>query len=109
MKLVIKDVLIEQVAEELGHPIDTVEKVIAFQGKEMLQAVKDYNEVEVSGFGTFYVSQNKVKKQIANIERAIEKREAELILANEADRPKLETKLKFIKMSLETFKTKKRE
>ena len=48
MKLVIKDVLIEQVTEELGHPIDTVEKVIAFQGKEMLQAVKDYNEVDVS-------------------------------------------------------------
>ena len=109
MKLVIKDSLIEQVAEELGHPIDTIEKVIAFQGKEMLQAVKEYNEIEVSGFGTFYVSQNKVNKHISRVEGVIAKRGEQLLTANEEEKKMIEGKLRSASMVIETYKMKQRE
>jgi len=43
---------------------DTIEKVVAFQGEDLLRAFKEHSQVEISGFGLFYVAKGKVQKRI---------------------------------------------
>jgi hypothetical protein len=45
-----------------------VEAVIKHQWKSANEATQVHNEVEVSGLGKFYVSENKTKKRIARLE-----------------------------------------
>lgn len=68
-----KEVLIKQVATAMELPEDTVFKVVAFQGEDALKAVKIHDELEFSGFGKIYLSQNKLKKYINGISKGIER------------------------------------
>lgn len=68
-----KEVLIKQVATTMELPEDTVFKVVAFQGEDALKAVKIHDELEFSGFGKIYLSQNKLKKYINGISKGIER------------------------------------
>jgi len=68
-----KEVLIKQVATAMELSEDTVFKVVAFQGEDALKAVKIHDELEFSGFGKIYLSQNKLKKYINGISKGIER------------------------------------
>ncbi len=68
-----KEVFIKQVATAMELPEDTVFKVVAFQGEDALKAVKIHDELEFSGFGKIYLSQNKLKKYINGISKGIER------------------------------------
>ena len=56
---------------DIGYPIDVIEKVIAFQGEDMLKATKLYSEIEISGIGLLYVAQGKLKNRIASTEKSL--------------------------------------
>jgi hypothetical protein len=50
--------------EEGLYERDVIEKIILFQGKDLLKAVKECQSIEISGFGKLIMSQNKLKKKI---------------------------------------------
>lgn len=52
---------------------DIISKVIAFQGEDSLKAVKQYDEVEFSGFGKFYLSETKLHKALTNYQKALDR------------------------------------
>lgn len=60
----VKDKLVERVAQDLSQPEDWVDKVVSFQFKDCNRAMSHHNTVEVSGFGTFHVSQAKVRRRM---------------------------------------------
>lgn len=65
------DVLITKTAIKTLKPEYIVEKVVNFQFKDAVSAMKTHNEVEISGFGKFYISQSKLRKRIKNSEDII--------------------------------------
>lgn len=74
----VKDVLVTKTAIKLLRPENVIERVVAFQFKDAVAAFKEYSEVEVSGFGKFYVSESRTKKKILMYEGAIRKYNKEL-------------------------------
>lgn len=50
----------------------TVEKVISFQFKDLLRALKTYSSIEISGFGRFFISQNKLRRRLETVYRTQE-------------------------------------
>ena len=74
----IKDVLITKTAIKLLKPEQVIEKVIAFQFKDAMAHTKIANEVEISGFGKFYVSKVKVKRKLKILGMALDKVNREL-------------------------------
>lgn len=67
----IKDILIEKTAEERGQPINVVEDVLRWVFSDAVSAMKTYEEVEISGWGKYMISQTKLKKRIADKERML--------------------------------------
>ena len=65
----VKDFIIEKTARVLQFPQDTVEEVIGWSFKKANQASHNNKEIEVSGIGKLMLSQAKLRKQIANLER----------------------------------------
>lgn len=59
-------------AEELELPLDIIETVIGDSYKNANKAARTTSEIEISGFGTFIVSQNKIRRKIKYCEKAIE-------------------------------------
>lgn len=64
----IKDKLVSQIAEDLKQPEYVVDKVISHQFKHANQSMRQYSEIEISGFGTFFQSQAKIKRRIEKLE-----------------------------------------
>ena len=60
----VKEVIIKDMLEKTLFNRDTIEKVIAFQGEDLLKAFKEHSQVEISGFGVFNVAKGKVQKRI---------------------------------------------
>lgn len=87
------------------YPRDVIEKVIAFQGEDMLNAVKNYSQIEISGFGLLYVAKGKVKKRIEKCEKGIQ---TILSQATEDNVQVTEEKLTYIKNKLDYLKSKLR-
>lgn len=73
----IKEYIMEQLSEEVGIEMDIIAKVIAFQGDDVLENMKLVDDVEISGFGNFFISKNKargrIRKQKAWIRKEVEK------------------------------------
>lgn len=66
-----KELLIEKTADDLGQPLSIVEEVVGWVMKDTFKALKKYDEVEVSGFGKFLISQAKLRKRIITHERIL--------------------------------------
>jgi nucleoid DNA-binding protein len=64
----IKEAICQDIAKELEIDIELVNKVIQFQGEDALRAVKEFKEVEFSGFGKFLLSQTKLGNRIKKLE-----------------------------------------
>lgn len=64
----IKDNIISQVAEELKQPEHVVDRVVSHQFKHANQSMRQYSEIEISGFGTFFQSNAKIKRRINKLE-----------------------------------------
>lgn len=56
--------LIKKTAEDLNIDINIVGKVISSSFEEFARATRTYNSLEVSGFGTFKMSPNKILKKL---------------------------------------------
>lgn len=65
----LKEAICQDIAKELEIDIELVNKVIQFQGEDALRAVKEFKEVEFSGFGKFLLSQNKLLNRITKLEK----------------------------------------
>lgn len=68
----IKDVLITRTAIKLLKPESVVDKIVSFQFKDAIVHTKIVNEIEISGFGKFYVSQAKLRKKVKKLNIKIE-------------------------------------
>lgn len=73
MRTSFKDAIIDQLAEEVGIPADVVNKVIKFQGEDILAHMKIVDEIEVSGWGKFFISKNKTKKKLKRDELILQR------------------------------------
>lgn len=69
----IKSILITKTAIKELISEDIVEKVISFQFKDFRDAIYEHSQVEISGFGKFMISPNKVEKQKRKAEMSIQK------------------------------------
>ena len=66
----LKDKLVTQVSEELGMEESLVDKIICWVYKDTVKATKLHNEIEMNGFGKFFISLNKLNKHVSNIEKS---------------------------------------
>lgn len=64
----IRDQIVAQIAEDLKQPENVVDKVISHQFKHANKSMREHAEIEISGFGTFFQSQTKIKRRIAKLE-----------------------------------------
>ncbi len=74
----IKSILITKTAIKELISEDIIEKVILFQFKDFRDMVFDHDQIEITGFGKFLVSPNKVCKKIVHMERTIAKYQTKL-------------------------------
>ena len=66
-----KDFLVRTQAVKMMKSEKTIEAVINHQFQTALQAVKECNSVEISGFGKFYFNMNKALKRLAKLEEKL--------------------------------------
>lgn len=69
----VRDYLIDEIIKESSYSRDLVEKVVSFQGEDILKAVKNHSQVEISGFGLLYVAKGKLQKRIDRYSTFLEK------------------------------------
>lgn len=67
----IKDMLIDRIVAEGNYSENTVESIVAFQGEDLLKALREHNQIEISGFGVLSISKNRLIKKISNYESFI--------------------------------------
>ena len=72
----LKAVLVTRTAIKTLVPEDIVEKVIMFQFKDARDAMTEHEQVEITGFGKFMTSPNKLKNQIHKLEETLKSMEA---------------------------------
>lgn len=95
--LITKTAIKELVSEEI------VEKVIMFQFKDFRNMVFEHNQIEITGFGKFLVSPNKVAKKKERMNATIKKFNAKLENEMEASDVKKEYWKHVVKESLLTL------
>lgn len=97
----------KMVAKELEMPLSVVEKILSFTFKEANRAFKVHNEVELSGFGKFFI----VKKRINEHLLAAERREIRLVqlLEEKPNNKTLATRLQNTRKEIVFLKTKSDE
>lgn len=69
----IKSILITRTAIKELISEDIVDRVINFQFKDFRDMVFEHDQIEISGYGKFLVSPNKVSKKMVQMERTISK------------------------------------
>lgn len=74
----IKSILITKTAIKELTSEDVVEKVIMFQFKDFRKMVFEHDQVEITGFGKFLVSPNKVRKKEVKLHNSITKFQGKL-------------------------------
>lgn len=67
----IKSILITKTAIKELVSEDIIDRVINFQFKDFRDMVHEHDQIEVTGFGKFLVSPNKVAKKIVVMEKTI--------------------------------------
>lgn len=102
----IKDYIIGNMVEELSYSKDVIDSVIAFQGEDMLNAVKQHSELEISGFGLLYVSQVKLKNRIGATEGARKKMQLQLEASSPEDLELNTKKMDYYNTKVEFLKSK---
>lgn len=65
------DVFITKTATKTLTNPKVVEKVMNFHFRDLLKAFHEYSTIEISGFGKFEISQNKLKRRIREIDSFI--------------------------------------
>lgn len=104
----IKNILITKTAIKELISEDVVEKIIMFQFKDFRNMVHEHDQIEISGFGKFLVSPNKVRKKVLHMENSIKKFKTKLeeeLDASEKRREGWKVKLETSIASLEDLKT----
>lgn len=69
-RMQIKDWLIRKTAEQLGISESLAETVIGDSYRNANKAARTVSEIEISGFGTFMVSQSKIRRKIEYFEKS---------------------------------------
>lgn len=82
----IRSILITKTAIKELTSEDVIEKVIMFQFKDFRKMVFEHDQVEISGWGKFLVSPNKVRKKEEKLHNSINKFQSKL--DNEPDASK---------------------
>lgn len=77
----LKDVLLKKTSEKTILSEDIVEKIISFQFKEARDRMHDFNEIEISGFGKFQVSQKRLKDNVREIQAIVVNLEKAIIMS----------------------------
>lgn len=67
----LKGVLITRTAIKTLASEDIVEKVIMFQFKDARDAMVEHEQIELSGFGKFMTSRNKLRKKVEKLEKIL--------------------------------------
>ena len=65
----IRDFIVDEM--ETSYPRALIEKIISFQGEQMLEASRTCREIEISGFGLLYVAKGKLSRETARAEKAL--------------------------------------
>ena len=61
------DVFITKTATKTLTNTQLVEKVIGFHFKDLIKALSTYSSIEISGFGKFEISNNKLKRKLKEL------------------------------------------
>lgn len=103
----IKSILITRTAIKELISEDIVDRVVNFQFKDFKEMVHEHDQIEISGFGKFMVSPNKVERKKIKLEIIIEglKRKLESEDMPAAKRVYKETQLHDTILLLEDLKT----
>jgi nucleoid DNA-binding protein len=64
----VKDMLIDMIASKEDYSRDIIEKVIRFQGEDLLKGMRTCDTVEISGLGVLYVAKTKLATRIRRVE-----------------------------------------
>lgn len=62
-----RDVFITKTAIRTLNSEQLVREIVAFQFKDIVEALRKHSEVEITGFGKFLISQNKLKKRLKKL------------------------------------------
>lgn len=102
-----RDFMVSKTAEDLGLDNDIVEDVIMDSFKALNSAAKVYNEIEISGFGKYLLSQYKLRTRITRYTLALITVEDKIpTLTNPEQKGRFESKRDKLIESLEFLKTK---
>jgi nucleoid DNA-binding protein len=102
--LSLRDKIIKDVADDLEIDESICDKVVAWVYEDTIKATNDVNSIELAGFGTLRVSQNKLKKRIQRFEKI--KTGSQLKLQEGNTKANWETRLKGLEEVLEFLKMK---
>jgi nucleoid DNA-binding protein len=107
----IKRVLITKAAIKTLKSEQVVDKVITFQFRELLEATRKYNSVELSWFGKFILSPKKLAKRIVMMQQIINKmnRLLEDPELSEKKKATILVRLEGVKNDLNNLKTRENE
>lgn len=104
----IKSILITKTAIKELVSEDIIDKVISFQFKDFRDMVHEHDQIEITGFGKFLVSPNKVAKKMVIMEATIKKYQTRLNEQPDASEKKKENwtyKLTTATQAIEDLKT----
>lgn len=106
--LPIKTRILDKMTKELPYySLELMEKVIAFQGEDMLRATREYREIEISGFGLLFVAKGKLARRIKLIEKALSTVQTQFEQAiSEEDKEKEQKKIESFTDNLNFLKSK---
>lgn len=106
--LELHDFLIRKTAVKLMIDETIVDKVISNEKKSINKAFKTYSEVEISGFGKFFISQVKTRKKLVtlnNILTALQKKHVATPLGEEVN-PDIIIKIEFTHKEIAHYESK---
>lgn len=105
-KMSVKDFLISKTARDLEIGRDVVEQVIMSQYKKLNRSIRTQDMLEVSGFGTFYLSQTKLGRRIERHKKHLDRIRQELEEATDVEKiTKMADKVEYAEQVMEYFKS----
>ena len=73
MSTTVKEFLIRKVEEQTTFPMDVIEKVISFQGEDIIKSIDKVTQIEISGFGVLFISKKKLQNRIERYTNSVNK------------------------------------
>lgn len=68
----VKDFFTDRISQDLNIDRSIVQKVIDFQGRDIIKAFVEFNSVEISGLGRFTFNNGKSLKKLKKYEKELE-------------------------------------